>query len=750
MSAPADTIRQLNSARDIVLRDATIYPQVVPGVLPVIGASAAVELRRWGADFLAETFASPVVNAEDKQKMCVESGVLDTLKGYLNRKEDMGQDEDPTVIKSAVQCAASVYPLVFKHTMNSSNDEAWLKMATIKSSILRRMDTAPSGVRICCVKFVSMVVQVQTPGLIADPRRQEQNEISLALVPREHTILKVGMLEAEASGLLDRLMYVLQDDAVDALLVTATLNALSFLVQRRVSISNKILGIVLNFNPLKLASRNMSGRDKVSVRSMTRTTMTFLLHVLKRNPHHNLAGRMQQHIERLRHTLMQAFSDANQLKRPASDEPTDGLDDAKRQRVDTSIGAVPTPQQNIQASTTIPSGSTVAQLFTLSNDKAATSFHVEAIPYNIVAQLIVPLMQSVDQTRFDQAINIVKARYINLSKQAPLDAAAAARAAIGEDEDDYDPSMPLDGDAEQVLNRLDQMPPEGFEGPGIAIGPFALPPPAPLDEREKDEYSKTAVTRVFGTLAEMDRDARQKGPKKQELAKGFNRPTAPSHDRDGWLALITRLATRSQFELQDGTEDNVKQENGDRSLAKKGSNFSLSTGIREALLNYVMENFRARITVAISWLNEEWYCDRVLQKQKQDQNGSTDSTQATPTYTSYTIRLLDSLIPYLDTKDNKVLIRLVSEIPSLPAELFPKLRKIADDPERINLVVQALLYLVMFRPPAREQALDALEALWRENEDARKPAERHLARWRPEVVEKGVEGNGNGEVKAEA
>jgi symplekin len=747
MSALSNTLGQLNQARSYVLADPAIYPQVVPGVLPAIGPPTPVEQRRWGADFLAETFASPVISADVKENMCMGSGVLDTLKGYLNRKEELGEDEDPAVVKSAVQCAASVYPLVFRYTMNSSTDEAWHKMAAIKSSILRRMDTAPSGVRICCVKFVAMVVQVQTPGLISDPRRQEQNEVSLALVPREHAVLKVALLEAEASGLSDRLLYVLQDDATDALLVTATLNALSFLVQRRASISNKILGIVLNFNPLKLASRPMSGRDKVSVRSMTRTTMTFLLHVLKRNPHHTLAGRIQQHIERLRHSLIQAFSDANHLKRPAPDGPVDGLDDAKRQRVEqaaTAIGTATVPQQSIQASTQIPYGSTVAQLFTLSDDKAATGFHVEAIPYNIVAQLIPPLMQSVDQARFDEAINIVKARFLNLSKQQPPpDATSAARAAIGDDEDDYDPSMTMGGDAEQVLNRLDQMPPEGFEGPGIAIGPFQLPPPEPLNDREKDEYSKTAVTRVFETLTELDRDARQKGAKKQELVKGFNRPAAPSHDRDGWLALITRLATRSQFELEDSDGGAVKQENGDRSLAKKG-NFSLSTGIREALLNYVMENFRARITVAISWLNEEWYCDRVLQKQ----NGTENSTEATPTYTSYTLRLLDSLIPYLDTKDNKVLIRLVSEIPSLPSELFPKLRKIADDPERVNLVVQALLYLVMFRPPAREAALDALEALWRENEDARKPAERHLAKWRPEVVEKGIEGNG--EVKTEA
>ena len=43
-------------------------------------------------------------------------------------------------------------------------------MLGIKSNILRRMDTAPPGVRICCVKFVQVVVLVQTPGMVADPR----------------------------------------------------------------------------------------------------------------------------------------------------------------------------------------------------------------------------------------------------------------------------------------------------------------------------------------------------------------------------------------------------------------------------------------------------------------------------------------------------------------------------------------------------------------------------------------------------
>jgi symplekin len=35
---------------------------------------------------------------------------------------------------------------------------------------LRRWDSFPYPVKICCIKFVQRVVQVQTHGLIADPR----------------------------------------------------------------------------------------------------------------------------------------------------------------------------------------------------------------------------------------------------------------------------------------------------------------------------------------------------------------------------------------------------------------------------------------------------------------------------------------------------------------------------------------------------------------------------------------------------
>lgn len=53
-------IRQLEVARHVVLADATHYAVIIPGILPIIGPHADVEVRRWGADFLAEAFASPL------------------------------------------------------------------------------------------------------------------------------------------------------------------------------------------------------------------------------------------------------------------------------------------------------------------------------------------------------------------------------------------------------------------------------------------------------------------------------------------------------------------------------------------------------------------------------------------------------------------------------------------------------------------------------------------------------------------
>lgn len=100
-------IKQLDDARKLVFTDATYYGTIIEGILPIAAPGSRVELRRWVADFLAETFASPSIPAQRKEEMSLV--VLDTLKSMIENLQ-----EDPAVVKSVVQTAASLYPLVVR------------------------------------------------------------------------------------------------------------------------------------------------------------------------------------------------------------------------------------------------------------------------------------------------------------------------------------------------------------------------------------------------------------------------------------------------------------------------------------------------------------------------------------------------------------------------------------------------------------------------------------------------------------
>jgi symplekin len=129
-------------------------------------------------------------------------------------------------------------------------------------------------------------------------QRPDPNDISLAILPRNHSLLPYGALEAEGHGLLDRLLGIIHGDhrldrlAVnigmnltdnsDALLVTAVLNTLGMLIQRRPIAAKNILDSVLNFNPLKLANSPMTPKNKVIMKSIERTTRALLVNVMKR------------------------------------------------------------------------------------------------------------------------------------------------------------------------------------------------------------------------------------------------------------------------------------------------------------------------------------------------------------------------------------------------------------------------------------------------------------------------------------
>jgi symplekin len=329
-------------------------------------------------------------------------------------------------------------------------------MSAIKTNILRRMDQAPPGVRICCVKFLQQVVLVQTPGVV-DPRvcitrpshvyasylsqRPDHNDISLALVPRDHPLIPYATLEAEGHGLLDRLLDIIhgdhrsdrqvQDARValtgysDGLLVTATLNTLGMLMHRRPIIANKILNSVFNFNPLKLANSPLTPKNKVIMKSIERTTRALMMNVMKRyvcfqkitldtlakddisrDPQNPINARIQQFLERV-HRMRVEMTDESRRKRAAPSEPTDGLDHSKRQRL--AAGAPSAiPSNAMPEAPPLPPGPVSwRQLYTLNPEGSTVNFDVQAFrdPEQLV-RILVPVLQSVDQNKLGHAMNV--------------------------------------------------------------------------------------------------------------------------------------------------------------------------------------------------------------------------------------------------------------------------------------------------------------------------------------------------------
>ncbi|KAL9005745.1 MAG: hypothetical protein Q9188_001502 [Gyalolechia gomerana] len=707
----SDQLIQLDAARQLVLADSALYPQIVQGILPIVGANARLELRRWGADFLAETFASPVLALQEKERLGRE--VLQTLKELL---ENPGQDDN--VVKSVIQAAASIYGLVFRHIISSSHDSAtWDRMAAIKSNIFRRWDAASGGIRICCIKFVQRVVQVQTPGVIADPRRSEQNEVSLALVPRDHPLIPPSRLEPEALGLLDRLLNVFHEETSDAILVNATLSCLGALIRTRPNAANRIINTILNFNPLKQTNSPMTPKMKVQIKSMERTTRSVLLNVLRKNENGPFAGRIRQYVDRLAQARFD-ISDGASRKRALPSEPTDGLDSAKRMRLGAELPGRPeTPS--------LPSGPVShAQLFTLTGDRGLTSFDVTQLPIDLVVRITLPVLHRIEQSSLDAAISAVRSRY-NALKASQATQIQDPAQVLGDDEEDYEPNF--EPTEEQVLNKTDNLPPEDpLPLPAdLALGPFKLPQPPPLTAEETEQMGKGTISRVFSMMSVLDDPSTAKRQK-----PGLNRLAGSNYDRDAWMTVITRLATRASAGLED--DDISEHEEGDLkgAIAKQSPEPSLSDGIRETLWKFITEDFRSRIPIAISWLNEEWFNDRI---QSQSQDGQKARKRPPKQhYEKWMLKVVDSILPFLDAKD-KVLIRFLSEIPALDEKVVDRVKGLARDPERVTLAANALYYLAAFRPPVREICIDGLEDLWRNYDDARAAAGKLLKKLRPEL-----------------
>ncbi|KAL9484800.1 hypothetical protein ACSS6W_003589 [Trichoderma asperelloides] len=682
LSVP-DQIRQLNDARKLVLGDVKYYPSVVRGILPIIGPKAPIELRRWVTDFLAEAFATPALPNSEKET--IQPYVLTTLESLIE------QEVDAQVLRNVIQTAASIYPLAMRWIYDTVT---WERMVSIKQKILQMWDNVPPTVRICCIKFAQRVVLAQSVASGAEHRYGGGLDVSLDKVPPNHQTLDPRNLEAEASGLLDRMLSILQGNN-DGLLVDATLNCLSIMVRTRPTTSNRILNALLSFNPLQAANSPLTPKTKVMIKSMEKTARLLLIHLSKRDPHNPIVPRIQQHVEGTMRMVAELFDGAGR-KRPLEPKPQDGYD-VKRPRIEAS---------QIQIPPLGPGPHSLADVFTLIGNDGLKFFDASQVPHSLVARIAVNTLSRLDPQVLAKAVDGVRGRLEILNNNPPPE---------------LNPNTAPLG----ILNKLDNAPAPATAEPIISfddtlgLKSFSLPQPQQLTPEMALNAGSGTVTRVLDMMKSLE----EPSAKKQKA--GFNRLAASSESRDSWMTILTRLATRSSAGLQ---EISVKGEADESTQAP-----SLNNSIREILYNYIMEDFRNHIDVAVSWLCEEWYNDKVQMKAGGDHPMY---------YEKCTLRLIDGFLPYLRPQD-KVLTRFLSEIPELNRAILSRVKHMCRDPSVTQLALTSLLYLVIMRPPIKEAALDVVQDIWTDFEDARTMAAKYLTKYRPQFIENATKRESN-------
>ena len=270
-------------------------------------------------------------------------------------------------------------------------------------------------------------------------------------------------------------------------------------------------------------------------------------------------------------------------------------------------------------------------------------------------------------------LQAVRSRYISLQgRAAPAPSALADQPVAGDDDEDYEPDYEPTEDAEQVANRLNDEIPAGRPSPDIAVGPYKLPKPPALSSEEVDSVSQRTVARMFEYLKSLPL------PDGNAPKAGLNRISWNPHDRDGYLLVMLRIATRATAVLDDGA---VKSEG----YGSPKNAYNVANGIRDGLFKYIMDDFRRRMDVAIKWLSEEWISEKMMSEQQ-----ITGASPPQQRYFDVYFRLSDAILPFLDAGDRKILPKFLAEPPELHKKVLDDVKRLAKDPERVTMVVAAL------------------------------------------------------------
>lgn len=652
-----DQIRQLDQVKTLVAQDPSHYPDIVRGILPIANQSN-ISLRRWCSAFLVDAFTSVSLDIEKKKLLTLDC--IDAIISLLN-------DDDFQIQKSLVTLSSTVYGLgMMVVSQDVSQSVLWDKLTGIKQRVMQLWDSSHFGVKAECIKFAQQVIVLQSFAN-RDPRIQDRSgEFSLSSVSPNHPLIK-STLEAEAQGLLDRMLSVFTDQVVSSKALTATLYALTNLMKARPVTISKCLKTVLSLNVAQRSIDSTNDKEvEVEGKFIEKALKLFLQHVLKSR----MAPKFNSQIEG--YLSMLSRSQSKPLKRQASvqitkEEPPKKLKSNITMPQDTSIS--------------VPPGSySFSSLYSLlSKNSPLLQFDVKKIPLDVASNIAIDSLADINLQLLQNSLNIVRARYDNFlstPRQIQQDPRSLQQIV----------STPSSG-VSQVATPLEKMQQSNVEpadddyqsDDDLGLQPsssFSLPSPTKFTSPERISNINQIATRMISY-------DKLSAPEPSSVAskKSLNRVAINSWNKDTWIILISRLLARGLEVISVEGKSSVVEE--------------MKTNIRDKIFDYVMTNFREKIDIIIEWLNEEWFgafnYNRSISSAKEGEDPEKFFPSDDSAYFQYTAKILDNITPFLTKSDRPQFLRLLSDLPALDKKIVLRLKSLCADPERRDLGLGSLL-----------------------------------------------------------
>ncbi|CAE6446197.1 unnamed protein product [Rhizoctonia solani] len=719
LNAPAGSTEQiqiLSELRTVLEQQQSTIPIFLTTLAPRILAQSGESLiKQWMMDLLLFGLSQSSLVVENRAQ--IASSTLDAQVSLLG--------EQATVyVKGAIHCLAASYPLLFRALCtNRSARQQWDTLLAAKSRVLAFVDDAslPLGIRQSAIKFMQRAILVQTRG-VNDPRLQNKADPNLSMCPSDHPFISLSALDNEGQELLKKAVTILyMSSNMDIL--SALVNTLAALFKMRPTLANVIIQAVSTWNP-QIA---MGGQSPMSVRSVEKS-IKILLHHIYKSPQGAPYARQIADAIQAQTARMEAAAQEARRKRALEAEANEA---AKRTKLEpppvATPPSAPTPVEPPTSTfanfdfSTLPLPLVVdiliANLTVLSDERLANAITARRA---FLSQSTIPMAPVTPTIQPDVPPLVAPTPQLPVSasqlesqtqaqappepeppvKEEPLD---PLKMDIDDDDLEYEPdklNVAAQAQVEAEQAEQDQVAP-------LDLAAFSLPTPKDLSDTTRSGLVKSSVSRIWDAGEEvLGREVRAGGG---DTAVGL-----PPEEM--WMLLVVRMISRG------AGAGRVKDEGDDRSLVH---NLAFrEDGMRQMLLDYVLADFSGRMKLAIVWMNEEWYNDRIQAKQDPSRE---------PQYDIWLGRLATFLKVRMEPKD-KTFARFLMELPLVSSHVLSLCRELAETPQQMGIGFAALREFIQLRPPVRPEATRILLDLTAHPEKVtRNAAINTVRRWVPET-----------------